>query len=65
MSSTEVTDNDIATLGIPRERGKALVGDMGGFWRYRVGDYRVNRAIEDKERMILVVTIGHRRDVYD
>ena len=35
-----------------------------GIWRLRVGDYRVIYEIKDSEPMILVVEIGHRREVY-
>jgi len=34
-------------------------------WRVRVGDYRVTYTIEDDVLLIVVVTLGHRRDVYD
>lgn len=34
-------------------------------WRVRVGDYRVIYTIEDDVLLIVVVTLGHRRDVYD
>ena len=33
-------------------------------WRIRVGDYRVIYEIHDRELQILVVTIGHRREIY-
>lgn len=33
-------------------------------WRIRVGTYRVIYEIQDKELVVLVVTIGHRREVY-
>ena len=55
----------IAPLDDPRLRGKALVGDKRGLWRYRVGDYRVICAIENSELVILVLLIAHRREVYD
>ena len=58
-------DDTIGTLDNPHERGKALVGDQGGFWRYRVGDYRVICAIDETTRVIEVLKVGHRRDVYD
>jgi mRNA interferase RelE/StbE len=48
----------------PRRFGHALTGDLDGLWRYRVGDYRVVAAIEDDQFVVLVVTIGHRREVY-
>lgn len=48
----------------PRIKGKALSGNMSNLWRYRVGDYRIIAEINDKDIVILVVQIGHRRDVY-
>lgn len=48
----------------PRSKGKALVGNHAGQWRYRVGDYRVICEIVDEELVVLAVTVGHRRDIY-
>ncbi|MCH5293341.1 MAG: type II toxin-antitoxin system RelE/ParE family toxin [Treponema sp.] len=48
----------------PRERGKRLVGNFSGFWRYRVGDYRILCRIQDDALEILVVEVGHRKNVY-
>ena len=53
-----------AAAGDPRARGKALTGDLGSFWRYRVGDWRVICRIEDARLVVLVVDLGHRREVY-
>jgi mRNA interferase RelE/StbE len=55
----------IATSEDPRRFGKALLGDLKGLWRYRVGDYRIVAKIEDRRLLVLVVTVGNRRDVYD
>ena len=49
----------------PRRFGKALTGDLKGLWRYRVGDYRLICSVEDKRLVVLVLRVGHRRDVYD
>jgi mRNA interferase RelE/StbE len=54
----------IATAADPRRFGHALAGDLKGLWRYRVGDYRIVAAIEADRFVVLVVTIGHRREVY-
>lgn len=57
-------DERVAGLENPRAKGKALTGRFGGFWRYRVGDCRVICEIQDGALRILVVQLGHRRDVY-
>ncbi|MBN2420498.1 MAG: type II toxin-antitoxin system RelE/ParE family toxin [Deltaproteobacteria bacterium] len=48
----------------PRHFGESLKGDGAGFWRYRIGDYRVLCEIQDEKVVVLVLTIGHRRGVY-
>lgn len=49
----------------PRALGAALKGDeLGRFWKYRVGDYRVIAEIHDHDIRIVVVRLGHRRNVY-
>ena len=55
----------VAPLEDPRSLGEALKGpELGRFWKYRVGDYRLICHIQDQRVTILVVTVGHRRDVY-
>ncbi|EAC6483444.1 type II toxin-antitoxin system RelE/ParE family toxin, partial [Listeria monocytogenes] len=49
----------------PRQHGKSLVGNRSGQWRYRVGDYRLIAEIQDNEVIVLILNIGHRRDIYD
>ncbi len=49
----------------PRVKGKALTANRKGQWRYRIGDYRLLCLIEDEELVILALSIGHRREVYD
>jgi len=58
-------DERIQDCEDPRQFGKALRGDIGEFWRYRVGDYRALCQIDDGELVVLVVKVGHRSDVYD
>ena len=55
----------IASHQDPRTYGKALSGNLGGLWRYRIGDYRVIARIEDNIFTMLVIKIGHRKEVYD
>lgn len=55
----------VAKLDDPRSVGEALAGSrLGELWKYRVGDYRIIASIEDDRLLILVVRIGHRREVY-
>ena len=55
----------VAPLQNPRSIGQALRGsEFGEFWKYRVGDYRLICRIEDDSLLILILRIGHRRDVY-
>ncbi len=54
----------IAGSDDPRRFGHALTGDRKGLWRYHVGDHRIVAAIEDDRFVVLVVTVGHRREVY-
>lgn len=48
----------------PRLHGKALIADHSGQWRYRIGDYRLIANISDQAVVILLLNIGHRRDIY-
>lgn len=48
----------------PRRLGTALTGDFAGLWRYRVGDYRIIVKIEDDRLIVLVLRVGHRREIY-
>lgn len=54
-----------AKLDDPRSIGEALIGaELGAFWRYRVGDYRIVAEIEDGALRILVVKVGNRKEIY-
>ena len=55
----------LGKLDNPRSIGQALQGErLGEFWKYRVGDYRLIAKIEDDRLVILVLKVGHRREVY-
>lgn len=49
----------------PRRHGKGLTANRSGQWRYRVGDYRLLAQIKDNTITILILSVGHRREVYD
>jgi mRNA interferase RelE/StbE len=48
----------------PLQFGKPLRGDKDGLWRYRAGDYRIICKIQDYKVTVLVLEVGHRKDVY-
>ena len=48
----------------PRIHGKPLRGKKAGLWRYRIANYRLIAEIKDDELIILLLTFGHRKDVY-
>ncbi len=54
----------IATDEDPKRFGKALSANLAGLWRYRVNDYRIICQIKDSCIVVLVLRIGHRREVY-
>ena len=55
----------VATQEDPRSIGEALKGsDLGEYWKYRIGDWRVICEIKDKEIVIVVLRVGNRREVY-
>lgn len=54
----------VAIRDDPRSLGTPLAGQWAEYWRFRVGDYRVICALDDTVMTVLVVRIGHRRQVY-
>lgn len=48
----------------PRQLGKPLRGEKRGLWRYRVGDYRLICDIQDEKISVLVLSVGHRKEIY-
>jgi len=49
----------------PRQHGKPLKANHSGLWRYRIGDYRLLAEIDDDKIVIMMIAIGHRRDIYE
>ena len=55
----------VGQLDDPRSIGEALKGSrLGDFWRYRVGDYRIICDLENQRLLVLVLRVGHRREIY-
>jgi mRNA interferase RelE/StbE len=54
----------VGKLDDPRKIGARLQGTLSEFWKYRVGDYRLMCSLENDRLVVLVLRIGHRREVY-
>jgi mRNA interferase RelE/StbE len=54
----------VEKLDDPRQIGARLQGTLSGFWKYRVGDYRLICSLENERLVVLVLRIGHRKEVY-
>jgi mRNA interferase RelE/StbE len=54
----------VANLENPFSRGHGLTATESGFWRYRVGDWRIICRIQQNTLEILVVRLGNRREIY-
>ena len=58
-------DKNLVDCENPRLHGKGLTANKSGQWRYRIGDYRLIAEIQDEKITILLLNIGHRREIYD
>lgn len=56
--------NNLVNCEEPRKQGKALSGEKKGYWRYRIGVYRIIVKIDDTQLIIIMINISHRKDVY-
>jgi mRNA interferase RelE/StbE len=54
----------VAALDDPRRIGERLQGTLRQFWKYRVGDYRLICSIKDDRLVVVVVRVGHHRQIY-
>ncbi|MBQ9828422.1 MAG: type II toxin-antitoxin system RelE/ParE family toxin [Lachnospiraceae bacterium] len=57
-------DKHLVNCTDPRAYGKGLITDLKGYWRYRIGDYRLLAEIRDNELVIVAVAIAHRSRIY-
>ncbi|MBE8949218.1 MAG: type II toxin-antitoxin system RelE/ParE family toxin [Quinella sp. 3Q1] len=48
----------------PRAKGRLLEGEWEGYWRYRVGDYRLIADIQDDKIIIMIINVDKRNDIY-
>ena len=48
----------------PKKLAKSLSGNLSGYWRFRVGDYRIIADIQEDTCIIIAIDVGHRREIY-
>ena len=60
----KLIDTRLQTDEDPRRLGEAYTGPLKGYWKYRVGDYRLVCEIQDKAVHLLSIAIGDRKEVY-
>lgn len=58
----DVIERDLASF--PKDKSEPLKGQWKGLWRYKLKTYRVIFAVDDAEKTVLIIKIGHRKDVY-
>lgn len=54
----------VSKLENPRQLGGPLKGVLSGVWRYRLGDLRILCRIDDGQLVVLVISVGNRREIY-
>ncbi len=55
---------ELAELHDPRDRGRGLSANRAGYWRYRIGDYRIVAQIIDERVVFIALSIAHRPEIY-
>lgn len=56
--------DEVSKMQNPRDRGKALKGNLSNYWRYRSGNYRIVCLIKDARLVVTVLKIADRKEVY-
>ena len=56
--------NAFSSIANDPSEGKALHGDLRGLNSYRFGSYRILYEIRHKQLIVVIIDLGHRRDIY-
>ena len=57
-------DKHLVDVDFPRSPGKYLTGNLAGYVRFRVGNYRIIAVVDEGELVLLNLHVGHRSDIY-
>jgi mRNA interferase RelE/StbE len=63
-ATKERVANALESLALDPYAGKSLKADLKGLYSYRIGDYRIIYMIINKQLLIQVVKVMHRRQAY-
>lgn len=58
-------DKNLVNCVDPYFQGKPLKGNLSNHWRYRIGNYRLISQIDNNKIKIIIVSVGHRKEIYD
>ncbi|WP_322631716.1 type II toxin-antitoxin system RelE family toxin [Pasteurella atlantica] len=64
IKSWIIKNNDLIASN-PRIIGKNLKGNLKNYWRYRIGNYRLLVQIEDDKLILILLSAGHRKNIYN
>ncbi|HFU4054029.1 TPA: type II toxin-antitoxin system RelE/ParE family toxin [Streptococcus suis] len=57
-------DKHLVDVDFPRSPGKYLTGNLAGYVRFRVGNYRIIAVVDEGELVLLNLHVGHRSEIY-
>ena len=59
-----IIKNAIEYIASDPYKGKPLAYELSGLYSFRTSDYRIIYRIREKELLIIVITVGHRKEIY-
>jgi mRNA interferase RelE/StbE len=59
-----VISKAIESIAINPYKGKPLAYELSGLYSFRTSDYRIIYRIRENELLIIVITVGHRKEIY-
>lgn len=64
QSIKQVIKKVMEALSLNPYRGKHLAYELSGLYSFRTSDYRIIYRIKEEEILIIVITVGHRKETY-
>lgn len=63
--NAQIITKKLRKLGENPQLGESLIGNLSGLWKLRIGKYRAIYKIVENKLLILVLDLGHRKNIYD